>query len=83
MVCKAALGSFEEWDDAWIDELVADASALFVPSHDSGSLQDAEMLRDVLLCRLERTDQFLDGNCLGLGRKAVEQLDAQRLAQHA
>ncbi len=77
MVRRAALGSFEERDDVRIDELIADASALFVPSHDSGSLQDAEMLRDVLLCRLERADQFLDGNCLG--RKAVEQLDAQRL----
>jgi len=43
VVRKAALGSFEERDDVRIDELVADASALFVPSHDSGSLQDAEI----------------------------------------
>ena len=64
----------------WIDELVADASALFVPRHHP-ALCRMPRCCETFCCRLERADQSLDGNCLG--RKAVEQLDAQRLAQHA
>ena len=40
--------------------MLADSCAFLVPGHDAGSPQDSEMLRDVLLCRLERLDKFLD-----------------------
>ncbi len=46
---QARFGLLEERKDMRIDQLVADTRALFVPGHDASSLQDAQMLRNVLL----------------------------------
>ena len=78
---KAGLGLFEEREHVWVGELVADACSFLVAGDDPRALEDAEVLRDVLLRRLERVDQFLH-RCR-LRRKTCDEFDAQRLTEHA
>jgi hypothetical protein len=64
-----------------IDELIADTRPLLAPSDDSRALQDAEMLRDVLLRRLEHRNQLMPAR--RLRGKALDEPDAERLAEDA
>jgi AcrR family transcriptional regulator len=78
---RARLGQLEDREDAWVVELVADAGALLLSGDDPRPPQDAQMLRDVLLGRPERVNEFLH-RCRP-SREAVDELDTQRLTEYA
>jgi hypothetical protein len=61
VVGKAGLCDLEQGEDVWVNELIVDAGAFLVPRDDACSLEDAEMLRDVLLRRREGVDEVLNG----------------------
>lgn len=73
VLLQAAADRFAEREDALVDDPVVGEVPVFAPGDDSGSLQDAEVLGDVLLRRPDQLGQFEHG-CLAL-TEPVEQLD--------
>jgi hypothetical protein len=78
---EARFGALEQLQNMGIHKLVADTDALLVTRYDACPLQDAEMLRDVLLGRFQRVDEFLHAR--GADRQAVDELYPHGLAEHA
>ena len=81
LAANAAAHLVAEVEHGRIADRVAGVGSLLVATHHASGVEDAEVLRDILLGCPERVLQFADGRIAVT--QPVKKLDPRRLAEHA